>query len=63
VGSPQANAAPRVEPVSTSAVTKRAGQLVIIGGAEDHADEAVILRRFRDLCGGENARIAVWKWP
>jgi cyanophycinase len=59
VGSPQASAAPRVEPVSASAVTKRAGQLVIIGGAEDRADEAVILRRFRDLCGGENARIAV----
>jgi cyanophycinase len=32
---------------------------VIIGGAEDREGEAVILRRFRDLCGGENARIAV----
>lgn len=42
-----------------SAVTKRAGQLVIIGGAEDRVGGAVILRRFRDLCGGENARIAV----
>ena len=57
--SPQASATPRVKPVSTSAVTQRAGQLVIIGGAEDRAGEAVILRRFRDLCGGENARIAV----
>ncbi len=41
------------------AVAQRAGQLVIIGGAEDRAGRAVILRRFRDLCGGENARIAV----
>ena len=57
--SPQASATPRVKPVSTSAVTQRAGQLVIIGGAEDRAGEAVILRRFRDLCGGQNARIAV----
>ncbi len=43
----------------SGAVTQRAGQLVIIGGAEDRAGGAVILRRFRDLCGGENARIAV----
>jgi cyanophycinase-like exopeptidase len=40
-------------------VTKRAGQLVIIGGSEDRVGGTVILRRFRDLCGGENARIAV----
>jgi cyanophycinase len=40
-------------------VTQRTGQLVIIGGAEDRTGGAVILRRFRDLCGGENARIAV----
>lgn len=58
-GSPQTSATPRVEPVATSAVAQRAGQLVIIGGAEDRAGGAVILRRFRDLCGGENARIAV----
>ncbi|HEY6424843.1 MAG TPA: cyanophycinase [Pseudonocardiaceae bacterium] len=32
---------------------------MIIGGAEDRAGGAVILRRFRDLCGGEHARIAV----
>ena len=57
-GSPQTSATTRVEPVTTSAA-RRAGQLVIIGGAEDRAGEAVILRRFRDLCGGENARIAV----
>jgi cyanophycinase-like exopeptidase len=31
------------------AVVGRVGQLVIIGGAEDRAGEAVILRRFRDL--------------
>jgi cyanophycinase len=37
----------------------RAGQLLIIGGAEDRVGAAVILRRFRDLCGGKNARIAV----
>lgn len=58
-GSPQTGATPRVEPVTASAVAQRAGQLVIIGGAEDRAGGAVILRRFRDLCGGENARIAV----
>ncbi|MBV9010954.1 MAG: cyanophycinase [Pseudonocardiales bacterium] len=43
----------------SSAVPQRAGQLVVIGGAEDHAGRAVILRRFRDLCGGEHARIAI----
>jgi cyanophycinase len=58
-GSPQASATPCVEPLTTSVVVQRAGQLVIIGGAEDRAGGAVILRRFRDLCGGENARIAV----
>ncbi|MBV9142946.1 MAG: cyanophycinase [Pseudonocardiales bacterium] len=42
-----------------SAVAQRAGQLVIIGGAEEQTVRAVILRRFRDLCGGEHARIAV----
>jgi cyanophycinase len=57
--SPQASATPRIKPVSASAVTQRTGQLVIIGGAEDRTGGAVILRRFRDLCGGENARIAV----
>jgi cyanophycinase len=40
-------------------MTKRAGQLVIIGGAEDRVGRTVILRRFRDLCGGNHARIAV----
>jgi cyanophycinase len=59
-GSPQTSATLRVEPVSASAATKRTGQLVIIGGAEDRDGGAVILRRFRDLCGGENARIAVF---
>ncbi|MGH3777332.1 MAG: cyanophycinase [Pseudonocardiaceae bacterium] len=44
---------------SRSAVAQRTGQLVIIGGAEDRVGGAVILQRFRDLCGGENARIAV----
>jgi cyanophycinase len=48
-----------VESVSASVVAQRAGQLVIIGGAEDRVGEAVILRRFRDLCGGEDARIAI----
>lgn len=42
-----------------SVVARRAGQLVIIGGAEEQTGAAVILRRFRDLCGGEHARIAV----
>jgi cyanophycinase len=42
-----------------SVVAQRAGQLVIIGGAEEQTGEAMILRRFRDLCGGEHARIAV----
>lgn len=50
---------PHVEPETASAVVQRTGQLVIIGGAEDRVGGAVILRRFRDLCGGENARIAV----
>lgn len=58
-GSAQRSATPRVEPVVSSAVTQRAGQLVVIGGAEDRGGGAVILRRFRDLCGGEHARIAV----
>ncbi len=58
-GTPLTSTTPRVEPLSASAVRKRAGQLVIIGGAEDRAGRAVILRRFRDLCGGEDARIAV----
>lgn len=58
-GPAQISAAPRVEPVVSSAVTQRAGQLVVIGGAEDRAGKAVILRRFRDLCGGEHARIAI----
>lgn len=55
----QISATPRVGPVVSSAATQRAGQLVIIGGAEDRVGRAVILRQFRDLCGGEHARIAI----
>jgi len=58
-GSPQPSATVHIEPVTTSVVVQRPGQLVIIGGAEDRVGGTVILRRFRDLCGGENARIAV----
>ena len=35
------------------------GTLVIIGGAEDKDGQAVILRRFLELAGGEKARLAV----
>ncbi|MGE5654519.1 MAG: cyanophycinase [Bacillota bacterium] len=35
------------------------GTLVIIGGAEDKDGQAVILRRFLELAGGNKARIAV----
>jgi cyanophycinase len=58
-GAAQTGATSRVEPVGDSAVAQRAGQLVVVGGAEDHLGRAVILRRFRDLCGGKRARIAV----
>ena len=37
----------------------RRGSLVIIGGAEDRTGPSAILCRFRDLCGGRSARIAV----
>jgi len=45
----------------TSSQRRRAakGQLVVIGGAEDHDGECVILRKFVDVCGGTAARIAV----
>lgn len=33
--------------------------MLIIGGAEDHADECVILRRFIELAGGKDARLLV----
>lgn len=37
----------------------RAGALVIIGGAEDHEGECVVLRKFLALAGEKEARIAV----
>lgn len=37
----------------------RAGNLVIIGGNEDKRGECLILRRFVDIAGGRQARIAV----
>lgn len=38
---------------------RRAGRLVVIGGAEDRLQDRVILRRFVTLCGGPTARILV----
>lgn len=39
--------------------TMRRGWIVPVGGAEKKDDNPVILRRFIDICGGANARIAV----
>ena len=50
---PQAGASPRRRRASNK------GHLVVIGGAEDHDGECVILSRFVELCGGASARIAV----
>lgn len=38
---------------------KARGKLLIIGGAEDHSDECVILRRFVALGGAKDARLLV----
>jgi cyanophycinase len=38
---------------------RRRGQIVPIGGAEDHIRDLEILRRFVDLCGGKRAKIAI----
>lgn len=35
------------------------GYIIPIGGAEDRTENPVILRRFVELCGGSNARIAI----
>lgn len=35
------------------------GYIIPIGGAEDKVADRIILRRFLELCGGDNARIAV----
>lgn len=39
--------------------TARRGHLFIIGGAEDREDDKVVLSRFVELAGGEDAKIAV----
>lgn len=41
------------------AETRRAGRLVVIGGAEDRLQDRTILRRFVEMCGGQAARILV----
>lgn len=40
-------------------LTMRRGWIVPVGGAEKKDDNPVILRRFVDICGGDQARIAV----
>jgi cyanophycinase len=40
-------------------LSERRGTIVAIGGAEDRKADRVILRRFVNLCGGSDARIAV----
>ena len=37
----------------------RRGYVVAIGGAEDHDNDAVILRRFSAICGGDAARLVI----
>jgi cyanophycinase len=42
-----------------SAPTPRPGRLMAIGGAEDKTRERVVLRRFVELCGGQQGRLLV----
>ena len=44
-------------PFSASAQTHKRGRLVIIGGAEDRKQDRVILKKFLELSGGQDARI------
>ncbi|MFT6589847.1 MAG: cyanophycinase [Rhodoferax sp.] len=46
-------------PAAALAQTRRAGRLVVIGGAEDRLQDRVILERFLALCGGVNANIVI----
>ncbi len=39
--------------------TSKRGWLIPIGGAEERSTDALILRRFMELCGGRDARILV----
>ncbi|HWL27843.1 MAG TPA: cyanophycinase [Burkholderiaceae bacterium] len=40
-------------------MTARQGHLFIVGGREDREDDMEVLKRYVDLCGGPDARIAV----
>ena len=44
-------------PFAASAQTRKRGRLVIIGGAEDRKQDRVILKKFLELSGGQDARI------
>lgn len=44
-------------PFSASAQTHKRGRLVIIGGAEDRKQDRVILKKFLELSGGQDAHI------
>jgi cyanophycinase len=46
-------------PPSPDVPHQQRGFIIPIGGAEDKVADRVILRRFRDLCGGDDARIAI----
>lgn len=39
------------------ATPRRAGHLMVVGGAEDRLKDKIILRRFLELCGGPSANI------
>src|SRR5512134_963858 len=51
-------AAPSVSPAKVDESDSR-GWIVAVGGNEEKTGDREILRRFLDLCGGDDARIAI----